>query len=71
MTLGICTVVSPHVLGGRLRHGDIYRLYQPFVGGIKFILIHGIGLALAAVALLSTLTVFAVGLPQVPMTGVA
>ena len=59
----------PHIVNGKLRHGNAYYFYQPFVGGIKFIVLQGIGISLSVIGLVASLTVLAAGLPAVPMTG--
>lgn len=60
----------PHVVNGKLRHGDdAYYFYQPFIGGIKFIVLQGVGISLSVIGLVASLTVLAAGLQAVPMTG--
>ena len=64
----ICSVL-PHLIGGKLRHGEAYRFYQPFVGGMKFVILQGCAIALVTVGLVASLTALTIGLDAVPMTG--
>lgn len=67
--LSFLVTVLPHFVGGRLKHGSTYRLYQPFIGGIKFVVLQACGIALAATGLVSSLTVLGIGLDRVQMNG--
>jgi hypothetical protein len=59
------------VCGAMMRHDQGYRSWQPFKGGLPFVLIQGIGWLLFALALLFTVMILSVGLSQVALFGLA
>jgi len=69
VALAALSATLPHVIGGKLRHGKAYKFYQPFVGGMRFIVLQGIGIALSVIGLVASLTLLAVGVVGIRVAG--